>query len=120
MYQFFLSSAAVVVPNVGPVADFAYEAASLVVTFTDASTDSDGTITDWLWSFGDGETSTEQSPTHTYAAGGTYTASLTVTDDRGDSDTVSQSITLVYVLTPPYRAELSISSRTPTLRMEDA
>lgn len=49
--------------------------------------ESDGPIVTWAWSFGDGETSTEQEPEHTYATGGSYTVSLTVTDSNGGADT---------------------------------
>src|SRR5699024_10878799 len=49
--------------------------APLNVLFTDSST---GAPTSWSWSFGDGGTSTAQSPQHTYAAAGQYTVSLTV------------------------------------------
>lgn len=44
-----------------------------------------GSITEWLWDFGDGSTSTVQSPTHIYTANGTYTVSLTVTGPEGTS-----------------------------------
>lgn len=50
-------------------------AAALTVQFTDQST---GNVSDWLWDFGDGATSTEQNPTHTYTAAGVYDVSLTV------------------------------------------
>jgi len=43
------------------------------------------------WDFGDGTTSTEETPTHTYNAGGSYTVSLTVTDDRGNTDTQTRT-----------------------------
>ena len=46
------------------------------VAFTDMST-GEG-ITTWDWTFGDEATSTDQNPTHTYTAAGTYTVSLTV------------------------------------------
>jgi len=39
------------------------------------------------WDFGDGDTSTEDRPRHAYRSPGTYTATLTVTDDRGNTDT---------------------------------
>ena len=48
------------------------------VQFTDLSTISSGSITSWLWDFGDGQTSTEKSPSHTYSATGNYNVSLTV------------------------------------------
>jgi PGF-pre-PGF domain-containing protein len=55
--------------------------APLPVAFTDTST-GDG-ISSWLWTFGDGGTSTEQHPIHTYTSPGSYRVSLTVTNDGG-------------------------------------
>ncbi|MBN1399626.1 MAG: PKD domain-containing protein, partial [Anaerolineae bacterium] len=63
-------------------------------TFTDTSTDSDGSIVSWSWNFGDGNTSTAQSPTHTYGADGTYMVSLTVADDDGATGSIDQSVTV--------------------------
>ena len=59
-----------------------------------ASYDPDGTITSYAWTFGDGNTSTEDIPEHTYASPGTYTVTLTVTDDGGLTNTTSQSVTI--------------------------
>lgn len=59
---------------------FAQVTNTLDVDFTDASLNSP---TSWLWDFGDGNTSTAASPTHTYAADGTYTVCLTVTNNCG-------------------------------------
>ncbi len=47
----------------------------------------------WSWDFGDGSGSTDQNPTHTYAADGIYTVYLTVTDANGMSDTTFQDVT---------------------------
>ena len=80
--------------NMPPTAAFTTSVDELTVDFTDNSSDSDGTITDWLWDFGDGNTSTNQHPSHTYAANGTYNVSLTVTDDMGDTDTADQDVTV--------------------------
>lgn len=78
---------------VPPSASFTVVCADdLSCSFTDTSTD-DGTIVGWLWDFGDGATSGVQNPTHGYAAPGTYTVGLTVTDDDGETDFVSQSAT---------------------------
>jgi regulation of enolase protein 1 (concanavalin A-like superfamily) len=52
----------------------------LTVTFTDLST---GAVASWLWSFGDGVSSTLQNPTHTYTTEGVYTVTLTVSGPGG-------------------------------------
>jgi choice-of-anchor B domain-containing protein len=80
--------------NVAPDAGFTFESTDLSTTFTDTSSDSDGSITSWNWDFGDGNSSTEQSPTHLYAVEGSYDVSLTVTDNEDSSDTNSQTVTV--------------------------
>ena len=60
----------------------------LVVRFTDLS-ESGCEIVEWLWDFGDGGTSTEQNPKHTYLKPGVYSVSLTVRDACGYSDTMT-------------------------------
>jgi subtilisin family serine protease len=80
--------------NQAPVASFSSSCANLACTFTDTSTDSDGTIASRSWNFGDGTTSTAANPSKTYAAGGTYTVTLTVTDNGGSSTTTSQAVTV--------------------------
>ena len=72
-------------------ADFSADATTVcegtTVTFTDASTGSAG-INSWNWDFGDGTTSSLQTPTHTYATAGTYDVSLTV---NGSADTETKT-----------------------------
>lgn len=66
-------------------------------TFTDISTvpaNPPSTINDWQWDFGDGNNSTIQNPNHTYGTTGTYNVSLTVTTDRGCSDTYTEPVSL--------------------------
>jgi PKD repeat protein len=69
-----------------PVAEFSGDptkgAVPLKVNFTDQST---GSITGWLWDFGDGQTGAHQNPSHTYSNAGSYTVSLTVTGPGGAS-----------------------------------
>ena len=63
----------------------------LTVQFTDDSSISRGNITGWLWDFDDGYTSTEQNPVHTYTDVGSYDVKLTVTSDKGKSDSVTDT-----------------------------
>jgi serine protease len=79
--------------NNPPTASFTYSCTDLTCTFADTSTDSDGSVVDWSWDFGDGNTATAQHATHTYASGGTRTVTLTVTDDGGATGSTSQSVT---------------------------
>lgn len=60
--------------------------------FIDKSTISGSTITSWLWDFGDGSTSTQKNPTHTYASSGNFTVSLTVTTAEGCDATITQTV----------------------------
>ncbi|MEE3876898.1 MULTISPECIES: S8 family serine peptidase [Vibrio] len=83
--------------NQGPTAEFTYSIDSndvngLTVNFTDVSDDSDGYIGSWFWNFGDGNSSTIQNPSYSYQDYGTYTVTLTVTDDGGVTGTYSQNI----------------------------
>ncbi|MEO6688571.1 MAG: PKD domain-containing protein [Dokdonella sp.] len=80
--------------NVPPVANFSFTTSALTATFTDSSTDSDGSIASRAWNFGDSSTSTTTSPSHTYAAAGTYSVSLTVTDNGGATNTKTSSVTV--------------------------
>jgi len=67
----------------------------LAGSFTDLST---GTPTSWSWSFGDGSSSTAQNPTHSYAAAGTYTVSLTVANEIGShTETKPGYVTVSFV-----------------------
>lgn len=98
----YQNHAAIVVlaPRTGPTADFRAVpgggAPGVSVAFTDESRPGDGTITSWLWDFGDGQTSALQNPSHVYAAAGTYDVSLTVTTAVGpNTKTVTGLIAVI-------------------------
>lgn len=80
-------------------ADPASGQAPLLVSFSPAgSLDPDGFIEEYKWNFGDGSpVSTVPNPVHTYNTGGTFTATLTVTDDGGATATTA----VVIIVTPP-------------------
>ena len=84
-------------PTTEPVAAFTTSINELEVTFTNSSTDA----TIFAWSFGDGTTSTEKSPVHTYDDNGTYTVTLVATDASGKMDTAEESITVSKTAVPP-------------------
>jgi PKD repeat protein len=67
----------------------------IALTFNGSgSYDPDGSIVSYDWDFGDGNTSSEESPTHTYAQNGTYTVTLNVTDDDGTTDINTTTATI--------------------------
>jgi PKD repeat protein len=85
--------------NAPPSASFTFGCTDLSCTFNGSgSTDSDGNITSYAWSFGDNTTGSGATTSHTYSGGGTYTVMLTVTDDGGLTDSDSRSVT---VTAPP-------------------
>ncbi|NCF99166.1 MAG: PKD domain-containing protein, partial [Planctomycetia bacterium] len=92
-----------------PVADFFATPVGgiydLSIGFTDLST---GVITDWLWEFGDGATSTEQNPTHAYALSGSYDVTLTVTGPGGSDSKIC--LGCAEVQSPPPIASFEISA----------
>lgn len=94
-----------------PEANFSYVAELLSVNFTDQSTDVNNDIASWAWDFGDTNSSSEQNPTHNYAAAGTYQVSLTVTDEEGLTDTHTFDVTVADA-----NIELSVKRATKTRR----
>lgn len=80
--------------NQAPVANFSSSISGLTVSFTDSSTDADGSIASRAWNFGDASTSSLQNPSHTYTAAGTYTVSLTATDNGGATNSINKNVTV--------------------------
>ena len=104
-----------------PTAGFEFDADGLSVDFTDTSV---GTVDNYEWAFGDGSTSTAQTPSHTYAASGTYSVTLTVSN-TGGSNSFTRIISVVakppppepprlkgYSIGPPSPDSITISYRT--------
>lgn len=82
-----------------PTASFVYSPANPAENETiyfnaSESEDEDGTIVSFDWDFGDGTTGTGETVTHQYGDSGTYTVLLKVTDDDGNIDTTSQTISI--------------------------
>ena len=78
--------------NATPQVSFVVNGDGLVLDFLSNAIDSDGTVDEYLWDFGDGGSSTEPNPEHSFADYGTYTVSLTVTDNRGGQTTVTEQV----------------------------
>jgi len=92
-------------PNQAPNASFTYSPVSLMVGTSVAfngstSTDADGTINVYSWSFGDGSSGFGVTVRHTYATSGTYLVRLTVTDNQGATDTTTQQVTVADAAKP--------------------
>ena len=77
------------------------------VPFTDASTESP---TSWRWAFGDGSSSTQRNPTHTYALPGYYTVTLIASNEAGAGSTATQVLTVSPPLPGPNRPTASFTA----------
>ena len=81
----------VITVNNLPVADFAYTASNLTISFSDSSSNA----VSWLWDFDDGNSSAGKDPGYTYSTGGTYNVCLTITDAFGCVDSTCKSVVAV-------------------------
>ena len=109
------SSLSVGTGNPPPTAGFTSSCGSLVCTFTSTSSDvAPGTIASHAWTFGDGGSSSETNPTHTYAvtAPTDFTVTLTVTDNEGGTDVETQTVSVAPNTAPtgPGRCPLATPS----------
>ena len=112
------SSLSVIVPPAPPsppVAGFAYSPTSPSTTdtleFRDQSTDADGQVVAWAWSFGDGSTSDVQNPQHSYSRSGSYTVTLVVKDDDGNASPAATQV--IAVKNAPPTAVFKVSPSDP-------
>lgn len=96
-------------PNQPPTASFTSSCVNLTCTFdASESDDADGTIVSYAWTFGDATSGSGETPSHVYAAPGGRTVTLTVTDDDGDSATVSAQVSPGQTNVAP-QAEFTVS-----------
>ncbi len=83
-------------PNAPTVVDFSYMPevpnTSTDTVFTNHSFDPDGDIVEYFWTFGDGNSSVMESPSHRYVEDGTFEVTLTVTDNRGETQSLSKTL----------------------------
>ncbi len=91
--------------------------APALIQFTDRSTTPPGagSITSWLWDFGDGATSTLQSPSHTYTATGFYNVSLQITSSTGckSFSSIGRYIRIVSGISPDFNFSQPGTCRAP-------
>jgi PKD repeat protein len=92
-----------VLHNASPSASYTLACSSRTCTVdASGSSDTDGTIASYVWNFGDGTAASGQAATHPYSNWGTYTVTLTVTDNGGATGTQGQTLSIVN--TPPVAA----------------
>lgn len=84
-----------------PVASFVYDADNLTVVFNaSASSDPDGSIANYSWTFGDETGAFGNVTRHVYATNGSYKVALTVTDDKGGKNSTKKDLTVSMKVTP--------------------
>jgi PKD repeat protein len=89
-------------PNMPPTAGFTQTCTAGLCDFTSTSADTDGSIVDWAWNFGDGTAGgIGANPSHVFAETGTYQVTLTVTDNRGGTATATVPVSVVVPNQPP-------------------
>ena len=101
-------------PNASPVAAFTQSTtggeAPLNVSFNaSGSSDSDGSIASYAWTFGDGATASVVSTSHTYTSDGSFTVRLTVTDDDGATSSATRTVNVTSTPESPPNAVFSMN-----------
>jgi len=82
-------------PDQPPVARFTGSCVGLTCSFQSGGSSDDNGIASRAWAFGDGTSAADVAPNHKYGAGGSYAVTLTVTDTKGQTNSVTQSVTAV-------------------------
>jgi PGF-CTERM protein len=81
-------------PKASATVDDSTPTTGQTVTFDATASKDDNAVDAYAWDFGDGTQATGAAPTHSYAASGTYAATVTVTDGAGNTDTATVSVTV--------------------------
>jgi Tol biopolymer transport system component/PKD repeat protein len=111
-HQSVIRSETVNVGNALPIASFTRTCTGLACAFDgSASSDPDGTIVSYAWSFGDGTTGSGVTASRTYAAAGAYTVTLVVTDNSGGTHTQAWGVSAV-----PPEVHVGDLDRAPTIQ----
>lgn len=88
--------------NLTPIASFTFACTNLTCSFDgSASSDPDGTIASYAWTFGDGASATGAQVSHAYATAGTFNVTLTVTDNGGLAGSLMQVVTVTAPIPRP-------------------
>jgi PKD repeat protein len=94
-----------------PTAAFTSSCGGLSCTFDGSgSSDPEGAALTYKWTFGDGTTGTGKAPSHTYAAAGTYSVGLTVSDPAGHTGSVTHTVTVSAASAVAFRAAASTNA----------
>lgn len=95
-----------VTENQPPMASFVYTCEGMTCSFdANTSADPDGEIVNIAWEYGDGQRGNAVAVTHTFAGAGTYDVTLTVTDNSGATQDVTQTVTIQGPPEPGYQCE---------------
>jgi PKD repeat protein len=94
-----------------PAAEFTADALGGVGPVTVNFTDLSAIATSWLWSFGDGDTSTDQNPTHIYSTAGTYTVTLTATNAVGSGVRTRTDFITVFAEVVPQKIQVILGAQ---------
>jgi PKD repeat protein len=104
--------------NQPPTAAFTASTSALTASFSAVtSSDGDGSIAAYAWTYGDGGTGTGLNPTHRYSVAGTFSVRLTVTDNLGATGTTTKSVT---VTAAPLTDYITSSTATPSSTLHPA
>ncbi len=106
--------------NTAPVANFTSSCTDLSCTFTDLSSDADGSVASLTWDFGDGSSGTGAGPSHAYTAAGDYTVKLTAKDNDGDQTSVEKTVTVTAAVAGAPTANFTVSCSSLDCTFTDA